>query len=178
MVVVVLVIAVRFSSSQSPPTPQQGPVAPGGGVAPDISNLTPREQADRLFDVIMTAAESGDTAPVLFHTSMALQAYAMLDDLDNDARYHMGLIHLVRGEAAEAAAQADSLEAAVPGHLLALSLRHTAAEAGADSETMLSVYREFLENHEREIAAQRPEYDLHQITIEALLRKARLATGS
>lgn len=148
-----------------------GNTAPGA--APDISTMGPREQADRLFEMIMNATEQGDTARVSFHTDMAIQAYAMLGELDNDARYHVGLIHLVRGESAEGVAQADSMERAVPGHLLAIVLRHTAARIESDSAGMREAYRRFLTSYEDEIAAERPEYQAHQRQIDEFLGAAR-----
>jgi len=137
--------------------------------------MSPRQQADRLFDLIMTAAEAGDTGRVSFHTDMAIQAYQMIGDLDGDARYHMGLIHVVRGETTEALAQADSLEIVVPGHLLAYVLRGSAARAIGDTEALPDVYRDFLADYEREIAVARPEYEMHRNSIDSFLNEARTA---
>jgi hypothetical protein len=62
---------------------------PGGtGPAPDISQMSPRERFDRLFNRIMSAAERRDSAEVGRFTPMALGAYAQLDRFDADARYH------------------------------------------------------------------------------------------
>ncbi|KPJ93964.1 MAG: hypothetical protein AMS18_04705 [Gemmatimonas sp. SG8_17] len=144
--------------------------------APDISSLTPRQQADRLFDMIMSAAEEGDTARVAFHTTMAIQAYAMLGGLDQDARYHIGLIHVVRGETGQALAQADSMEAVVPGHLLGTILRHAAARASGDSAGAQDAYRRFLVSYDSENAVPRQEYEMHRNSIDAFLEAARRAT--
>jgi len=178
VVVLALVIAVR---SSSPPQPGQTagiPQAASPSGAPDISTLSPRQQADRLFDLIMTSAEAGDTARVAFHTDMAIQAYQVIGDLDADARYHMGLIHVVRGETAEALAQADSLEAMVPGHLLALVLRRAAGRASGDTAALPGIYRTFLATYERENAVPRPEYEMHRNSIDSFLVEARAATAS
>lgn len=177
IVVLALVIAVRPSS---PPQPGQSagmPAASPAG-APDISTLSPRQQADRLFDLIMTSAEAGDTARVAFHTDMAIQAYQMIGDLDADARYHVGLIHVVRGETAEALAQADSLEAVAPGHLLALVLRRSAARASGDTTALPGIYRAFLASYEREIAIARPEYEMHRNSIDSFVNEARAAMAA
>jgi hypothetical protein len=177
VVVLILVIAVRLSAPSSQPA-QQAPQAASPSGAPDISSLSPRQQADRLFDLIMTSAEAGDTARVMFHTDMAIQAYQMIGDLDADARYHVGLIHLVRGETEQALAQADSLEAMVPGHLLALVLRGQAARASGDSAALAGLYREFLTSYDGEIAVPRPEYEMHRNSIDSFLSQARSATAS
>ncbi|UCD23843.1 MAG: zinc ribbon domain-containing protein [Gemmatimonadota bacterium] len=176
VVVVVIVLAVRFTSPQPVQTNAvpQGP-APSG--APDISTMTPRQQADRLFDMIMSAAEAGDTGRVAFHTDMAIQAYSMLGELDGDARYHVGLIHIVRGETDEALAEAEALQAAVPDHLLAHLLRGEAARVIGDSASLQNIYREFLSDYDREIAIARPEYEMHRNSIESFLADAR-STGA
>ncbi|UCG85857.1 MAG: zinc ribbon domain-containing protein [Gemmatimonadota bacterium] len=176
VIVVALVIVVRPSTPSQPGQSAGVPQSPSG--APDISTLSPRQQADRLFDLIMTSAEAGDTARVAFHTDMAIQAYQLIGDLDGDARYHVGLIHVVRGETAAALAQADSLEAMVPGHLLALVLRRTAARASGDTTALPDIYRAFLASYEREIAAPRPEYEMHRNSIDSFLSEARAATAS
>ncbi len=178
VVIVVIVLAVRFTSPAQPaqPTAASQGSAPSG--APDISTMTPRQQADRLFDMIMAAAEAGDTGRVAFHTDMAIQAYSMLGDLDGDARYHVGLIHVVRGETEEALAEADAMEATVPGHLLAHLLRGAAARASGDAASLQDTYRKFLGDYEREIAVARPEYEMHRNSIESFLTEARFAGAS
>ena len=85
------------------------------GGAPDISQLTPRERFDRLFNRIMQAAEQGDTAQVRRFTPMALGAYAQLDSFDADARYHAAVLYLQTGDANAAAALADTILAQSPG---------------------------------------------------------------
>lgn len=176
VIVAVLVVVVRISAPP-PPTAATGPEPTGTPAsAPDISSLTPRQQADRLFDMIMSAAQEGDTARVAFHTNMAIQAYAILGELDQDGRYHVGLIHVVRGETEQALAQADSIETAMPGHLLGTILRHTAARANGDSANAQDAYRRFLASYDSENAAQRPEYEMHRSSIDAFLEAARRAT--
>lgn len=180
VVIAVLVIAVRFSSPTAPPAESAGPpqAATAAAAAPDISGMTPREQADRLFDMIMTAAEAGDTARVQFHTTMAIQAYQMLGELDGDALYHLGLIHLVRGETGEALAQATALEKEAPNHLLASILRQSAASATGDKVAEQAAYSDFLAHYDSEIAIARPEYEMHRNTIDSFLTAARGATGA
>ena len=178
VVVLVIVLAVRLPVSGQPP--QQTGTAPIGLTnrpPPDISSMTPRQQADRLFDRILTAVERGDSAEVNFFTPMGLQAYANLGKLDNDAHYDVGLINAVTGNETSALAHADSIETDVPGHLLAITLRHSVAEMRGDSAAVLSAYRRFLKSYEREIAAQRPEYQTHRSTIDSFYERARSSTG-
>ncbi len=151
----------------------------GGGIAPasDISRMTPREQANRLFDRVMSLAERGITDSVTFFKPMAIQAYALLGAPDNDARYDLGMIHAVTGDYPSALAQADSLDVAVPGHLLASVIRHAVAEARNDRDTARRAQQAFLRSYAEEIARERPEYGAHRPTLEAFVAEARRAVG-
>ena len=166
------------------PTPVGGtPNAPfagtrPGGSPPDLSTMTPREQADRLFDRLMQEHTAGNTDQVTFFSPMALQAYEMIGALDADARYHVGLIHsLARGGGEAALAQADSLDREIPGHLFTFMLRAGVFQVTGEAEAVQRNYEGFLENHDRELAAGRPEYDIHSPAVAAFLGEARTATG-
>jgi len=139
--------------------------------------MSPREQADGLFEVVMVALERGDTAPVGFHAPMALGAYRNLGSLDADAQYHVGLLRGALGDNEGMLAMADSLQAVVPGHLLATTLRKAAAEARGDSAGVLSAYRQFLMDYGDEASVSRQEYLLHQRSIDAFLAEANHATA-
>ncbi|MFQ5704975.1 MAG: hypothetical protein ACE5HT_13245 [Gemmatimonadales bacterium] len=175
--VLIIVLVVRLPGSGPQQRAPSTPPAALSGAAPDISSMTPREQADRLFDRIMAAAERNDTAEVRFFTPMGLQAYARLGKLDNDARYDVGLINAVTGNAAAALSQADSIESAVPNHLLAITLRQTVADMRGDSAAVFAAYRRFLQSYDTEIAVLRPEYVAHRSTIDAFREKALRSTG-
>src|SRR5690349_21485393 len=63
----VIIVAVKGRTSAAP-VPVESSAAPFAGAtgsasgAPDISNMTPREAADRLYNRIARASEAGDTA--------------------------------------------------------------------------------------------------------------------
>jgi hypothetical protein len=82
VVSVVAVISYSVGKSSAPQAAPGGAGAPlasaAGGAPPDISNLTPRQQADALFNRVMTAHETGDFAGVNQFASMAINAYGML----------------------------------------------------------------------------------------------------
>lgn len=139
--------------------------------------MTPREQADGLFEVVMMALEAGDTAQVGFHAPMALGAYSNLGSLDADAQYHVGLLRGALGDYDGMLAMADSLQTDVPGHLLATTLRKVAAEARGDTAGVFAAYRKFLLDHGVEATTGRKEYLLHQRSIDAFLVEARRATA-
>ena len=108
---------------------------------------------------------------------MALGAYAMLDSLDADAQYHVGLLLAALGDHDGSVQMADTLQAVVPGHLLAITLRFSAAEARGDSSAMLRAYHQFLEYYEGEVAVDRFEYVAHRQTIDVFHAEAQSAIG-
>ena len=170
---VVVVVVARPGQSQGPGLAPGQASSQAPRPAPDISNMTPREQADRLFERIAQASEQGDTVRVAFFVPMALSAYSRLGQLDNDARYHFGFILLAAGNGAGALAQADSIALSAPKHLFSSILRQSVA----DDATALNAYSEFLENYDREMAAGRPEYLEHDRLIKAFRTEAREAVG-
>ena len=147
------------------------------GAAPDISQLTPRERFDRLFNRIMQAAGQGDTAQVRRFTPMALGAYAQLDTVDADARYHAAVIRLQTGDVAGAHALADTILEQSPDHLFGYIVRGTAATLASDPGARSQADREFLRRYDREMAAGRPEYRDHGPVIEEFRRAAVGRTG-
>jgi hypothetical protein len=142
------------------------------GAAPDISQMSPRERFDRLFNRIMTAADRGDSATVTTFTPMALGAYRQLDTVDTDARYHAAVLLLQVGGVPEALALADSIEAARPGHLFGYLIRGAAADLAQNDTMRRQAYRDFLQHLPVEEKANRPEYREHQPAIDEFRRKA------
>ena len=141
------------------------------GAAPDISQLTPRERFDRLFNRVMQAADQGDTAQVQRFSPMALGAYAQLDTVDVDARYHAAVIRLQTGDIAGAHALADTILEQSPDHLFGYLIRGTAATLADDPGARSQAEREFLRRYDREIAAGRPEYRDHAPVLEEFRRE-------
>ena len=164
-----LVGAIVYSVVTESPAPQIPNMAnagasaggdPGGatlpaGPAPDISQMSPRERFDRLYNRIMQAAEQGDTAQVQRFTPMALGAYAQLDSFDADARYHAAVIRLQSGDLAGAHALADTILEQFPDNLLGYVVRGTAAGLAGDPGARAQADREFLRRFDREMAAGR-----------------------
>ncbi len=142
------------------------------GAAPDISQMTPRERFDRLFNRIMTAAERQDSAEVQRFTPMALGAYAQLDRYDPDARYHAAVLHLQAGDEAAALALADTILAESPGHLFGYVIRGTAARARNDQPALTRARRDFVARYPAESAAGRQEYLDHAPVLDEFKREA------
>ena len=150
--------------------------AAGGGSPPDISRMTPRERFDRLFNRVMQAAEQQDTAQVERFTPMALGAYAQLDSINTDARYHAAVLRLQVGDAGGALALADTMLARSPGHLFGYMVRGTAAGFQGDTATARQAGREFLSHYAAELKANRIEYREHEPAIQDFKRQAESAS--
>ena len=147
----------------------EGGASPDAGAAgvraPDISNMSPRERADRLFDRIMRLDTEGKKDSVLFFAPMAIAAYQQLPNPDADARFDMGRIAEVAGALPAAKSEADSILAKHPTHLLGLVLAMQVARASGDSAGA-SAYRAKLRAAQKsERAKKLPEYDRHRADI-------------
>lgn len=173
---IALVAAQRFSApSALPQTPLGGaPTDQPMARAPDISQLTPRERADRLFDRVMALHERGRTDSVQFFAQMAIPAYQMLQPLDLDARYDMGRIAEVAGLADFARAQADTILRAEPNHLLGLVLAIRAARLGGNEASATAFERRLIAAEPAERRRNREEYTRHRVDIDAALDVARV----
>lgn len=169
IVVVVAIVAYNAGRSAGPSSGAGGlpssTIGGAPGAPPDISNMSPREQADRLFEVVMTAHENGDFARVDQFASMALQAYGSLGPLDADAHYHVGLMSAITGNIEQARARVDSMRSAVPSHLLATMLTATVAQMESDSLAASEAQQKFLQDYDAEIATNRVEYQMHERAI-------------
>lgn len=132
----------------------------------DLTKMTPRQAADRLFNRIMMASEQRNVAEAKRFAPMALQAYGGLDRLDADAHYHLGLIHSIRGDFENVRKEIGVLRQLTPNHLLAIILEHRVAELAGDQEAVGRAYVAFGAAYDDEIKAQRPEYAAHRGTIE------------
>jgi hypothetical protein len=154
------------------------PDAQAAGVrAPDISNLSPQERADRLYNRVMLLASQGKVDSVQFFAPMALTAYQMLAPLNADQRYDMGRIGEVVGAIPLAKAQADSILRENPNHLLGLILEARLATLAGDTTQRHSWERKLLAAEKSEAAKKRDEYVRHQDDISNALQQARKSLG-
>ena len=152
----------------APAAESNAPFAQGsnpGRATTDISNMTPREAADRLFNRVMTAAENGDTQQVQFFGPMTVQAYAKVQPLDADGHMHVGQIQVLLGNAAGARAEADSIVRTSRTHLFASLLRAHAAELAHDRARLRQAWGQFLDNYDAERAKNLEEYRQHDVML-------------
>ncbi|HVO35547.1 MAG TPA: zinc ribbon domain-containing protein [Gemmatimonadales bacterium] len=162
-----VVIVITVGRKSAAPAAVSGP---GPASAIDLSTMTPRQQADMLFNKIMTLHEAGKTDSVNFFAPMALGAYANLgSDLDADARLHLGLIELATGQNAAAAAQGDTIVRGARTHLFGWLLKGQAALQAGDSAAARRALRSYLQNYQSERAKNLPEYAEHT----TMLQEAR-----
>jgi hypothetical protein len=149
--------------------------APAGAMprAPDISQLTPAQRAERLYDRIMTEAEAGKTENVRTFLPMALAAYEMLGPLTLDQRYDLGRIGEVGGDTTLARAQADTILRQRPTHLLGLILGAKAARMVGNEPHARQFDVRLVSVAPREQAAGLPEYLLHRNDIDVALAAAK-----
>lgn len=143
-----------------------------GGRAPDISQMSPVERFTRLHDRIMQAVDRGDSTTVLNFTPMALGAYAQLDTIDVDLRYHAAVLHTQVGDYPPALALADTILSVSPGNLFGYMVRATVAELQGDSAALATARRDFLAGWDRQIVQRRPEYVDHRTLLDAFRAEA------
>lgn len=158
------VLGYFIGTRGAPPAPAAAPAFADGAPivsAPDISTLSPEERVDRLFNRVMTLAGAGKSDSVAFFAPMAISALQALMPLDEHRRYDLGLIHLASGDAAAARAQADTILAAKPTHLLGLALGMRAANALGRTADATRFGAKFTEVLTSERAKNLPEYADH-----------------
>lgn len=156
------------------------PLAPPAGGQPgaagtglDLSAMTPREAADRLFNRVMGAVEAGDTGQVRFFLPMAIQAYQQVEPLDADGYYHLSLLQRTGGQGDSALATARRALEAAPDHLLLLSAAAAAARALGQESVAREYYARLVAVYEVERAKSLPEYEAHSRQLPNLLEEAR-----
>lgn len=162
--------------------PQQAPMrtasgAPaaassGAGRPPDISQMSPQERADRLFNRVMTYVDQGKSDSAAFFAPMAIQSIETLAPLDAHQRYDLGLLGVVSGNSALARAQSDTILRAQPSHLLGLILGMRAAGLQLDTLGRRRYADRFIAALVAERAKRLPEYDDHAPDIDAAAREA------
>ena len=181
---IALVVGQRFGArGNAVPEPvadagAPAPIAAGGPVgamprAPDISQLSPEQRAERLYDRIMTEVEAGRTDNVKTFMPMAIAAYEMLAPLNLDQRYDLGRIGEVGGDSALARAEADTILAAKPSHLLGLILKGKAARMEGNASRARDADARLLAAEPTERSAGLKEYLLHKNDIDAAIAAAR-----
>lgn len=133
----------------------------GPGQPPDLSTMTPADAAARLYDRVMSLHERGRADSVQLFAPMAIQAYEMIGNLDLDQRYDVGRIAAVGGIEDVTRAQADTILARHPNHLLGLILAGDAARLRKDADAERRFHDRLVAAAPAERAKQLAEYSTH-----------------
>lgn len=151
------------------PSPGQAGAGGAGPSGVDLSSMSPREAADRLFDRAMRTEAQGDTTQARFFAQMGVQAYGNVPDsqIDSDARFHIGLLQLMQGDVEAAERSAEAILARGPNHLLGWLLRVRVAEFRGDDAALAEARDAYLGALDAERATNRPEYEQHGSLIDA-----------
>ncbi|MDA0327760.1 MAG: hypothetical protein O2958_01915 [Gemmatimonadetes bacterium] len=154
-----------------------GPVAPAGssttsaagaGTPPDISQMTPLEAAERLFNRVMQSVSDGDSAQAQAFLPMAIAAYQRARPLNLDGLFHLSMLNRTAANLEAALDNALEIVEQDPNHLLGLAAAAEAAiELGLLDEAETH-YRRILTVYDAE--AQRPleEYEMHSAIVVVL----------
>jgi len=178
LLMIVGLLAFPLLRGGEPNVPATVPVTPDPGArTPPPLTGTPREQADRLFNRIMTEYDEGDTANARFFAPMGIQAYQMAEPLDADGLYHIALIYNVVGQFTDARTAAERILAENPNHLLGLAAAAEAAHRSGDAAAARTFQQRFISVYDAEVARGLPEYRDHARVLPEHLAAARRATG-
>ena len=146
----------RSSSERAP-----SPLATGVSSV-DLSSMTPREAADRLFNRVMTAVEQNDSTEVVRFLPMAMSAYELAEPLDLDGKFHLAVLRMQGTLAQEGLSAAEEILATYPNHLLGLGVAADALVALGDTAGAREYYQRWLEVYDDEVARDLPEYRNHE----------------
>jgi tetratricopeptide (TPR) repeat protein len=175
LVLILALPVLRRDTVPESSTPFAAPA--GGGAPPDISNMTPRQAADRLYDRVMRADASGNVAEVQQFLPMAIDAHEMARPLDLDGLFHLALLHQTRGDHVSALAVSGEMLGQNPDYLLGLSVAAESSAAMEDAETARGHYERFLEAYDRELSRGLEEYEIHSVTLTTTRQSAIAATA-
>ncbi len=172
-----LAVVIFVANRQSQVVPTSSSPAPltagAGGRAPDISQMSPQERADRLYDRVMKLAAEGKGDSAAFFASMAVGAYESLAPLSADQRYDMGRMAEMAGDLSTAKAQADSILREQPDHLLGIILDARVVMARGDSASGRRALQRLVNVERTERAKSLEEYDRHRGDIDAAIALVR-----
>ncbi len=174
LVVLLILTAMQFSARVDQ-TDAGGAIPLGSGAmrAPDISAMSPRERADRLFNRVMLLSSQGKTDSAAFFAPMALAAIEALAPLDAHQRYDLGLVALVMGDVSRATAEAEAILAEQPTHLLGLVLAARTADLRGDAAAGSDFRQRLVAAEPAERARALQEYADHDADIRAEIASAR-----
>jgi tetratricopeptide (TPR) repeat protein len=176
MILILALPIIRRDSGPGPQPAEPSAGAPGTGTPPDLSTMTPRDAADRLFNRVMAAAENGNTAEVQQFMPMAIAAHEQARPLDLDGLFHLTQLHQTAQDYTAALTVAREILGQNPDYLLGLSAAAEAAKALGDTALAREHYTRFLAVYDAEMAKNLEEYSVHTFNLNATRQSAVAAT--
>lgn len=159
-------------------TPAPPAVAGGDPTAVDLSSMTPRQAADRLFNRVMESVSAGDSVQARAFAPMAIAAYDRVPSLDLDGHYHVAVLHLVNDDPRGARDRSEAILREVPTHLFGLFTAAQAEQMLGDRTEAERLYRRFLDAYDTESTVARPEYADHAAILPVMREEAAGAVGA
>lgn len=157
MFAVILVVGVNYVQPNGPVTPPPTQ-APASGPAPDISNLSPVERADALFDRVMRTISAGDSTGAQFFLPMAIAAHDQARPLDADRLFHLSMLNRTAMNLEAALDNAIEVLEANPDHILALAAAAEAAIELGEPDEAARHYQHLFDVYDAQMADPLPEY--------------------
>ncbi len=175
---------IRPGGSEPAPAAAVAPFAQGGAETPsqpngmpDLSQMTPREAADRLYDRVMNAVSTSDEATVQQFLPMALAAYDMAQPLDVDGMYHLSVLQRAGGDFQASLATAQGALATNSDHLLLVAAEAEAAEGLGDMTAAKKSWKQYLDVYDKQRSLGLEEYTAHEGVLESSRTHAREVVG-
>jgi len=181
MFVLILVVGWTMVRPAGPTAPEGAPA--GGGVDPngpgttDISQMSPREAADRLFDRVMRTLSAGDTAGAMGFQPMAVQAFDLAEPLDLDGMFHKAMLQQL-SDPAGALATAQQMMESEPDHVLALGVAGESEAALGNIDAAKAHFQRLLAVYDVQFARNLPEYDGHRNVMTSMKASAEAFLGA
>ncbi|MEM7416576.1 MAG: zinc-ribbon domain-containing protein [Gemmatimonadota bacterium] len=175
MFVMIFMIGLNMVQPGGPPAPTAGTapaVTPTGGTPPDLSQITPTQAADQLFNRVMGSVEAGDDAAAQQFMPMAIAAHQRAEPLDLDRRFHLSWLNRLAGNFEAALADAVEILDQDPNHLLGLASAAEASIELGEFDAAADYYRHMVEIYDAEAQRPLPEYSSHARIVTVLKRDA------
>jgi tetratricopeptide (TPR) repeat protein len=176
MFALILVVGLSMVRPGPGPVPTAGSssgAAPaGGGALPDISQMSPIEAADRLFNRVMTSVSVGDSAAAQQFLPMAIAAYNRARPLNLDGLFHLSMLNRTAGNLEAALDNALEIVEEDPNHLLGLAAAAEAAVELGELDEAEAHYRRIVEIYDDESQRSLEEYGMHSQIMTVLKEEA------
>ena len=161
------------NSIANPSIDGPGAAAAQQGRPPDISQMSPSERANRLYQRIMTYAENNKIDSAIMFTQMGIPAHQALENPSNDERYHLARLAEIAGDTTIARAESDTILKSEPNNLLGLLMGGRAALMNKNPAKSKKYDQQLLKVLDAELATNKVEYQQHRTEIDLAAVDAR-----